>query len=240
MGGVLVALVFASIGTLLAQSAKEANSAVEKGTPGASEAVELLERGTALAQYARHAESPAAMVAAVQMLRRARYQEGGARVGTKSSEPGGQSGGGAADAKDATPPPTLDTKVLLAEARVWAKGNQPMLAVIAAEEKATSPAVTTLGAAQGPVTHKDRVAALSIDSYRIAFKGREVARIAVIGDGDTDLDLHVFDEHGNEVGKDVDNTDQCLVTWTPKWSGEFVVKIANLGRMYNNYVLVTN
>ena len=35
------------------------------------------------------------------------------------------------------------------------------------------------------------------DLYKIAFRGGEVARAAVSGDGDTRLDLYVYDENGN-------------------------------------------
>ena len=39
----------------------------------------------------------------------------------------------------------------------------------------------------------------------------KVARIVVLGDGDTDLDLHVYDENGNVMVSDTDYTNQCVL-----------------------------
>jgi hypothetical protein len=67
-----------------------------------------------------------------------------------------------------------------------------------------------------------------------------LAVITVIGDGDTDLDLYVYDENGNLIEHDADYTDDCVVTFTPKWTGNFKIKIVNRGRVYNSYVIRTN
>ena len=61
-----------------------------------------------------------------------------------------------------------------------------------------------------------------------------------MGDGDTDLDLYVYDENGNLIDKDIDSTDTMLCMWTPKWTGEFIIKIKNLGSVRNYYTLWTN
>ena len=60
------------------------------------------------------------------------------------------------------------------------------------------------------------------------------------GDGDTDLDLYVYDSNGNLIVKDNDYTDDCYVRWYRKWTGRFIVKIVNRGPVYNRYVIVTN
>ena len=61
--------------------------------------------------------------------------------------------------------------------------------------------------------------------------------VAILGDGDTDLDLYVYDENGNEIVSDTDGTDQCYVSWYPKWAGQFRIEIKNLGRVSNQYCL---
>jgi hypothetical protein len=67
-----------------------------------------------------------------------------------------------------------------------------------------------------------------------------LAEVAVIGDGDTDLDLYIEDEFGNIIVRDLDYTDRTYVQWTPRWTGAYKVKIRNLGRVYNQYTLLTN
>ena len=111
------------------------------------------------------------------------------------------------------------------------------IAVIAAAAFSTP---ATAGAYNGPKRCADRVDANSADYYRIAFVAGKPACVVVKGDGDTDLDLQVFDENGNLVASDTDATDACLVSWTPKWTGNFTVKVINHGCVYSRYVLATN
>ncbi len=96
------------------------------------------------------------------------------------------------------------------------------------------------GAVPGPQSADERVNANSTDRYEITFRGGEEARIVVDGDGDTDLDLYIYDENNNLITKDDDNTDYCICTWTPKWTGKFTIRIVNRGSVYNEYTLRTN
>ncbi|BBB26733.1 hypothetical protein [Amphritea japonica] len=88
--------------------------------------------------------------------------------------------------------------------------------------------------------HDDRVRADSVDTYTMRFKGDRRAEVYVEGDGDTDLDLFIYDEDGNLICSDTDRTDQMLCRWTPSWTGKFRVRIKNLGDVYNDYTLYTN
>ena len=54
------------------------------------------------------------------------------------------------------------------------------------------------------------------------------------------LGLYVYDNNGNLIDKDDDYTDNCVCTWTPRWTGNFRIKIVNRGSVYNRYVLRTN
>ncbi|HEX4613099.1 MAG TPA: hypothetical protein VH092_33230 [Urbifossiella sp.] len=96
------------------------------------------------------------------------------------------------------------------------------------------------GAVGGPKQSTTRVNARATDVYTIEFRGGETARITVAGDGDTDLDLYIYDENGNLVAKDDDNTDYCVATWTPRWTGKFTVRVVNRGGVYNQYRITTN
>ena len=87
--------------------------------------------------------------------------------------------------------------------------------------------------------HVDQVEADSTDLYGLVFAGGSEASVYVEGDGDTDLDLYVLDELGDEVCADADNTDVMICSWTPASTGEFLVAIRNLGEVYNEYVLET-
>jgi hypothetical protein len=86
----------------------------------------------------------------------------------------------------------------------------------------------------------DEVRGHSTDVYRMTFVGGEWEVLFVSGDGSTDLDLYVYDENGNLVAKDDDNSDQCAVRFIPRWTGPFTVKIVNRGHYANRYTLGTN
>jgi hypothetical protein len=217
---------------------KGPNEADEKGKDTSGGTVSRLNEAISLVSYARENESPMAMLTAVQMLRGVRAQNAPERVGTKATEAGAA---GAAGKKDQAPPPSMDPKVLLNEAKAWAKGDAHVIALIDAElARPAAQGGTTLGVTTGAIRHVDRVNARTTDIYKIRFNGGEIAQVGIIGDGDTDLDLFVIDEFGNEVGRDDDRTDKCIVQWTPKWTGVFTVRIRNLGGVYNQYTLLTN
>ena len=84
------------------------------------------------------------------------------------------------------------------------------------------------------------VAPYSTDRFQVTFRGYESARVAVRGDGSSDLDLYVYDENGNQVAKDDDYTDNCLASWTPRWTGAFTIVVVNRGGDYNQYAICTN
>jgi hypothetical protein len=63
-----------------------------------------------------------------------------------------------------------------------------------------------------------------------------LAEVVVIDDGDTDLDLYVYDPCGRLVGCD-DETDRCYVRFFPRMSGTYTIKVVNRleGREEPNY-----
>lgn len=130
---------------------------------------------------------------------------------------------------------TFDIPKLLADAKEFAEGNSSLLAIISGLENEGH-----RGAVGGPKSAHERVLANRTDVYNIRFVGGRFAEVAVIGDGDTDLDLYVYDENGNLIVSDVDYTDNCYVSWNPIWTGNFKIKIVNRGGVYNRYVLMTN
>ncbi len=224
-----------------AAAQKGPNASKEKGKVGASSAVAMLDQAGELVQYARENESPVAMLAAVQMLERVRVQQGSERIGSKKTGLQREGEQVKEGKKGESPEPTLDPQKLLAEAKPWAKGNQQLMTLLDAESARAKPASGgTLGSTQGVIAHPDAVRARSYDDYTISFYARQAARIAVIGDGDTDLDLIVYDENGHEITRDDDNSSTCAVSFTPRWTGPFRVRILNNGYVYSRYILMTN
>lgn len=129
---------------------------------------------------------------------------------------------------------SLDPAKLLADAKVKA-GEDGVLQALIAEVQSQ-----VRGATTGPKYSSTYVKAKGTDVYRISFRAGQTAIVTVIGDGDTDLDLYVYDENGNLIDKDVDYSDDCVVTFTPRWTGVFVIKVVNRGNVYNSYVMRTN
>lgn len=132
----------------------------------------------------------------------------------------------------------FDYETVLADAKKFAAGDENLLALIEnidAEAKGAQ-----RGSVNGPSRHYDAVNGSSTDTYQISFIAEELAEILVSGDGDTDLDLYVYDSNGNLIASDTDYTDDCYVCWVPAWTGRFIVKIVNRGPVYNRYVLLTN
>jgi hypothetical protein len=243
---VVVVVIGGWLGTSIGARAQQAdtkgtNASTDKGKEGgAATGVSVLNEAGQLVRYARENESPLAMLTAVQMIERVRYQENSDRIGAKKTDVSTQSGPEAkSDQKEQNLAVTFDTQKLLAEAKGWAKGNPQLVALIDAEAgKHTS--TGTLGATTGPVVHHDKVFARHYDDFVVSFYAGELARVAVIGDGDTDLDLYIYDANGNLIVADTDYTDQCLVQFVPRWTGTFRVRVVNNGYVSNRYVLMTN
>lgn len=95
-------------------------------------------------------------------------------------------------------------------------------------------------AAGGPKVSRASVLAGTTDVYRVTFIGGSLAEVALTGDGDTDLDLSVYDEHGSLVCQDLGSTDDAYCSWVPRWTGLFRIHVENLGGVYNRYRLATN
>lgn len=129
---------------------------------------------------------------------------------------------------------SLDAVKLLADAKVLAGDDGVLLALI---DDVNS---NVRGAVGGPKYALSRVGAGGTDVYHISFRTGEPAIVTISGDGDTDLDLYIFDNDGNLVDSDTDYSDDCVCAWTPIWTGQFTIRIRNRGRVYNSYVIHTN
>jgi hypothetical protein len=89
------------------------------------------------------------------------------------------------------------------------------------------------------IVRTDRVERFSTDTWRV-WSGVGQTRVMVNGDGDTDLDCWVYDRFGNLLGSDTDSSDLCIVDFHNPSSGNLTIRIENLGRVYNRYVLTVD
>ena len=72
------------------------------------------------------------------------------------------------------------------------------------------------------------------DNWTVTFVGGFKAAVLIKGDGDTDLDLYVYDELGNLIASSAGPRDRAAVSWTPRWTGKFTIKVVNRSRFVSN------
>jgi hypothetical protein len=91
----------------------------------------------------------------------------------------------------------------------------------------------------GRIGKVDSVLPGHTDRWKFMLHADEVTRIRLVGDGDTGLELRVYDENKNLVVADtVGFGDRRQVLVRPRWIGKFSVEIRNLGAVSNRYALV--
>lgn len=160
---------------------------------------------------------------------RARALSGDATVALGSTAAAGDGGDeGAAEA-----PVTADA--MFAKAVELAADDEVLLGLI---EDAM--AEGSRGRIGGAVEWLSRLPSGQTDVWEIPFYGNSYAEIAVLGDGDADLDIAVTDENGNVICYDVSYSDRVYCDWTPSWDGYFYVTVQNMGGSRNSYYLLTN
>lgn len=203
---------------LMAQEKKDATGSIPQSENTVRMAAELSKYG-----YANN--DALSLIQAARLVKQANLVKGDAE---KTEEQGQESAG---EKKGNV---SLDPAKLLADAKAKAGDNgvlQTLIEDVQSQER---------GATAGPRYSSTYVKAKGTDIYRISFRAGQTAIVTVIGDGDTDLDLYVYDENGNLIDKDADYSDDCVVTFTPRWTGVFVIKVVNRGNVYNSYVMRTN
>jgi hypothetical protein len=85
----------------------------------------------------------------------------------------------------------------------------------------------------------DQVQAYDTDVWRVWVPGNRDVRVTVRGDGDTDLDLFVYDAgSGRLLGMDNDYTDYCVTTFRSPRGGRWLeIHVRNLGGVWNEYAI---
>ena len=212
-----------SVSVFAQNPAADAN---EKETP---QNAELLSIAGKLVKYGHQTKTALPLIQALQIYKNLNVIDA-TDIPEKTTENSGATSG----SQTKTDVVSFDEDKILEAAIQYANGNKNLLALIADTKQVTR------GASGGPKRHSDCVNAHATDQYNITFRGGQNAIVIVSGDGDTDLDLFVYDENGNLIDSDTDGTDDCICTFTPRWTGKFKIKIRNHGSVYNCYTLATN
>ena len=201
--------------------------AAKRGTTPQTEAAAMARLADQLARYGDKNKDALAMIEAAKI-----FNEVGVRDEKREKKTEGAAAG---DGKEGASK-TRDQSVtaLLARAREYAGGRKDLIAL--ADEAAKS----TKRGAYNPVRHIDRVRGRATDVYTVTFRGGEPAFLAISGDGDTDLDLFVYDQNGNLICSSNSSGDDEACRWYPRWTGPFVIRVRNLGSVYNEYRMWSN
>jgi hypothetical protein len=222
-----------ALSAMMVSCCKQASEEKAEGAVAGSPQVAAVRLAMNLAQYGYEVESAAALIEAADIL-----------VSTPTTEmenPEIERGTACAEGEAKADKAEITPAQLLKDAKELAADNAAMLELAAnVEKKMAAAAEGTRGNIAGAVSHVDRVDAYGSDVYYMTFRAGEKGEVGLIGDGDTDLDLYVYDENGNLIASDTDYTDDCYVSFYPRWTGRFKVKIVNRGRVYNQYLLLTN
>lgn len=205
-----------------AAAAKKGPARAAKAKPSESaQAVEVVAAAEAMARYGDRTKDPLALIAAARVIK---------DVGSRESN-AVRTGG--SDTKNK--PDEMTVEAILARAKALAGGRADIVAL--ADDVAKS---GTRGGSYGPGIKRNTVVSTNgTDSYRIQFNGGEQAVVYAKGDGDSDLDMFVYNQNGQLVCRDEDPDDEMLCRWTPSYTGTYTVRIRNLG-VANMYTIRHN
>lgn len=139
-----------------------------------------------------------------------------------------------ADQPDGVDAP-VDVATMLASAKELAGEDETLVGLIEDAE-----AESGRGRIGGASSTLSRLPAGQTDVWEIPFYGESYAEVAVLGDGDANLDVLVTDENGNTICYDVSWSDKVYCDFVPSWNGYFYVTVQNNGGSRNSYYLMTN
>lgn len=213
-------------GLSIAAFAQEEKPASDKK---ASPELAALQTAAGLAKYGYENYSATALIEAARIIAETPVQDLDAQ-GTPS------------EAQTVTEKPTrlrLNPEELLADAQKYA-GKDKVVVNYAKQVEKIVKGGGTRGAVGGPRYGEGRVYGKTYTDYEIKFWASELAEVIVIGDGDNDLDLYIYDQNGNLIASDTDYTDQCVCRWVPAWTGTFRIRIVNRGAIYSDFAIATN
>lgn len=82
-----------------------------------------------------------------------------------------------------------------------------------------------------------RIEALETNTWNMSFTAGCEACIYVSGNGNSNLDMFVYDEDGELIGSDEGISDECIYSFSPLISMKIKIKVENRGEKDNNYTI---
>ena len=235
MGGMLrVAVMTMSFAVGLPLQAGETAKGpnVDPGKRASSPRTEAVAQAALGDQVARHADrnkDVLAMIAAVRLLSQVGPRPVKPDMRTEGKPKAVDAKAGAGAARDTT------LAALLARAKQYAGGRNDLNGLV--DELARSAGKTR---EDGPARFATRIGDSVTDVYTMSFRANEPVMVAITGEGLSDLDLTVEDEAGNRICASHGPGDDELCRWTPRWNGNYRIRVRNLGTVGNEYRLWSN
>jgi hypothetical protein len=227
---VAAALVWPLESAVAAEAGKGPN--VDRAKRGSSPRTEAVAQAALADQVARHADRTRdvlAMLAAARMLAQAGPRNVKLDLKTEGKTRPDDGKGASAGARDTT------LTAMLTRARQYAGGRHDLNILV--DELAKSAAKVR---DDGPARFAHRIGDNATDVYTVNFRANEPALVAITGEGVSDLDLSIEDDAGNRICSSDGAGDDELCRWTPRWTGNFRIKVRNLGAVANEYRLWSN
>lgn len=135
----------------------------------------------------------------------------------------------------------LQPDSLLKDASLMAGNDSALLQVIArTREKITLTDGLSRGRKFSPLIQEFKLNSHGSVKLWATFNAHEIAEIFVAGDGNTTLDLYLYDNNGTLIASDVKNIDDCYVSFTPSGNQKLRIEIKNNGPSGNQCLLMTN
>lgn len=222
----LSSVVLALASSVMAQDHTGQNMGETGGevTPAAT-SVATITDAMSLAAWARESQDAEAMLVAARML---------ASVGTlgEGEEPEATVVDGIEGSATGAAPTSA---ALFDEAIELAEGDPAITERVSAARSQGS-----RGLVGGAVSWVRDISARSSVSYRMNPRGGYLWNVTAVGDGDTDVDLFIYDQNGNLVCQDTRVYTRASCSITPAWTGPFTVRISNLGGVWTRTLVMSN
>ena len=129
---------------------------------------------------------------------------------------------------------------MLNKARMFANGDKQLIAMADKIESGVFVLQASRGVIGGARVGNHQLAPNGTNSFWVMFKAKELAEVSVIGTGNNVIKLHVYDEKGSLIKKDIKYKAECYVNWEPQIRSAYKIEIKNNSDQEINYSITTN